>query len=79
MEKYGFEVFVIIIIWVGILGVLIGNYLDAKVAKVEDKPIEKACPPHMWDWEQQLGAEEEVFYIRCKRCRRLPGWDKEEV
>jgi hypothetical protein len=72
-----FVVTAIIIIWVILLNLRIQAHLEKKVG--ETSPImEKACPPHMWRWEEQVGMEG-TWFIRCQRCRRLPGWGKNEV
>lgn len=56
----------------------IGSYLDKK-SKNEFKPEQpkKVCPLHDWAWEEQIGVEPPTFFIRCQRCRRLPGWERE--
>jgi hypothetical protein len=79
MEQYAFIVPVIVVIWVMILGIRVGAYLDAKAKKSSPEIIiipEKFCPPHRWKWEEQPGMENTCF-MRCQRCRRLPGWERE--
>lgn len=80
MQEYSYLIPVIIAVWVFLLTIRIGAYLDKKAEKSEFKPIpvEKICPPHKWLWEEQIGMEG-TFYIRCQVCRRLPGWDSKET
>jgi len=67
----------IVVTWLFIFGTIIGRHLDKKIdgdkPKTEKVPEERACPPHKWAWEDQIGMEG-VTLIRCQRCRRLPGW-----
>jgi hypothetical protein len=67
-----FIIVVIAIIWAILIANVVGNTVNKKI----EGPIqEKVCPPHKWAWEEQIGVEPAVHYIRCQRCRRLPGWD----
>ena len=69
---------ILIIIWVFIIALKVGAYLDKKSKNGSKLVIqEKFCPPHKWLWEEQIGMEG-TFYIRCQRCRRLPGWEGEK-
>ena len=76
--EYSVIITVIIFAWILILALRIGTWLNNKSAKNECVPpkVEKACPPHSWRWEEQIGMEN-TYFIRCQRCRRLPGWDRE--
>jgi hypothetical protein len=72
-----FAWFLIIILLLLISG-KIGAHYDEKLKKdhedfIKDIPIEKSCPPHSWEWEEQLDMLD-TTYIRCQKCRRLPGW-----
>ena len=68
------------IIWLMLIGIRIGAYLDKKNNKnVPNLVVEKACPPHKWAWEDQPGVEPATYFIRCQRCKRLPGFDREQV
>jgi hypothetical protein len=66
---------VIVVIWIFIVGARIGAYFDSKIEKEVILP-KKVCPLHDWEWEEQVGIPG-TYYVRCKRCRKLPGWDKE--
>jgi hypothetical protein len=79
MQQYYPFLGIIFISWVLILAIKIGTYLDKKARKDYPKHVvsEKACPPHRWAWEEQIGIDPPVYYIRCQRCRRLPGWERE--
>jgi len=63
-----------------LIGVIVGSRLDKKIESTIPKPEEpkKVCPMHDWHWEEQIGLED-TWFIRCKRCRRLPGWGDEKV
>lgn len=73
----------IIVIWIILIGLRVGSYLDSKIDKKVDikaaeQPIkEKRCPAHKWRWEEQIGMEG-TFCIRCQWCRKLPGWMDEK-
>lgn len=72
MQEYSYIIPVLIIIWVILLGMRIGSYLDKNANKNYPKVVpEKACPPHSWDWEEQPGMEN-VCYMWCKRCQKTP-------
>lgn len=77
MQQLAFILPIIVVIWVMILAIRIGMYLDKKAGRNLYNPvvIEKVCPPHKWDWVKQPGIEEAIFYIRCQKCRRLPGYE----
>jgi hypothetical protein len=36
------------------------------------KEVPKVCKPHKWVWEKQPG-EEDVEYLRCSNCNKLPS------
>lgn len=55
----------------GVLARLLNRKFEMPPVKVEK---EKVCPPHKWEWEDQIGCPG-VNFVRCQICRRLPGWD----
>lgn len=72
---YGF----LIIIIVCFIAVVINSFSYKEPEQIENPRFkEKFCPPHRWEWEEQPGFDKPVYFIRCQRCRRLPGWDREE-
>ena len=71
-----FLLFVMLVSWLFIMGTRIGRKMDNKIDKLKEVK-EKRCPAHKWEWEQQIGVEPPVFYMRCQWCRRLPGWGKD--
>ena len=74
MQQYAVLIPGLIIIWVLIIAIRVGAYMDAKARLENPKPIvipEKACPPHSWRWEEQPGMEG-VSYMWCLRCGKTP-------
>ena len=73
MQQLAFLIPVLVVIWVMIIGIRFANYMEKKYGMNNPMPVlEKACPPHMWRWEEQPGMENTNF-IRCQRCMRTPG------
>lgn len=75
MENYKLIALLVIVIWLFIVGSEIGSFLDRKIDK--KKIVEKACPPHRWLSKEQIGMPG-TWFIRCQRCRVLPGWENKE-
>jgi len=73
MQEYAFIIPVIVVIWVMLIGIRIGAYLDKKAGKNEYKPVvvEKACPPHKWRYLEQPGFEN-TYYMKCQLCHKTP-------
>ena len=79
MQDYTSVVIFIGVAWTIILLLRIGIWMDkAAMESMNKVVVEKACPPHNWSWEEQIGMEG-TFFIRCQRCRRLPGWEDEKT
>lgn len=73
MQEYAPMVGFIAVVWLLLLAIRIGAYLDKKAGRNEFKPVvpEKACPPHSWRWLDQPGMEN-TYYMKCQRCKKTP-------
>ena len=74
MQQLAIIVPIVLVIWVIIVGIRIGTYMEEQAKKDGPKmPAvpEKACPPHSWNWYDQPGMEK-VSYLWCKRCKKTP-------
>jgi hypothetical protein len=63
-----------IVILVGILLVVVYfiSRVDEKAKeKLVEAPKDKVCPPHKWRYEDQPGMEE-ISFIRCQICMKMP-------
>ncbi len=79
MEQYAFLIPALVIIWVFIIAIQVGSYLD-RHAKPESEIMEvpeKACPPHRWKWLDQPGMENTQYMI-CLWCNKTPRQISEE-
>lgn len=74
MQQLSWIAPILLVIWVMLIGIRIGAYLDRKNKKDIPKiPImpEKFCPPHRWKWIEQPGMEN-TYFMRCLRCKKTP-------
>jgi hypothetical protein len=74
MQQYLPVLGVIGVVWLIILFIKIGAYLDKKVAKTEAVAVpKKVCPLHDWVYMEQPGMEVETYYLLCQRCGKTPS------
>lgn len=73
MQQYDFLIPVLVIIWIMLIGIRLGSYLDKKYGKysLNSTIPEKVCPPHKWRWEEQPGLDN-TWFMRCQRCMKTP-------
>lgn len=74
MEQYSYLFPIMFIIWILLIAIRIGMYLDSKAKKSVVTPLEvpqKVCPMHDWKWTEQPGMEN-VVYMWCQRCKKTP-------
>jgi hypothetical protein len=49
--------------------------MDKNLAKKYAKevvPVEKRCPAHKWQYNEQPGVQD-AYYMRCEWCGMIPG------
>jgi hypothetical protein len=66
---------ILLVIWVILIGMRVGAYLDNRAKKNGPKAVEipqKVCPLHAWKWMEQPGIEPITYYMWCQRCGKTP-------
>jgi hypothetical protein len=65
-DMYGVLVVIVLLFVVNITK----NHFNKTPKKIDS--TDRNCPPHKWDFELQPGMEN-VYYTRCKLCKKLAG------